>query len=119
MKRLLKSFGYAWNGIRSAVQSEKNMHIHLFFVVAVIICGFIFHISRTEWMLCIGCFGMVMGAELINTAIESIVDLISPERKPLAGKAKDIAAGAVLITAIAAAVIGLLIFVPKVCPCLG
>lgn len=107
------SFKYAWKGICSAVKSERNMHIHLIFVAAVVICGFVFHISKTEWLACIGCFGLVLAAEMMNTAIETIVNLVSPERHPLAGKAKDIAAGAVLIAAIASAIVGLIIFVPK------
>lgn len=89
------------------------MQIHLAFVGAVIVCGVIFRISRMEWIACAICFGLVISAELINTAIETIVNMVSPERQPLAGKAKDIAAGAVLVAAIFAAIAGTIIFLPK------
>ncbi len=90
------------------------MHIHLIIAVLVVIFGWILHINLFEWLLCLLCFALVITAEMINTAIENIVDLVSPECHDLAGKAKDIAAGAVLITAIIAASIGLIIFLPKI-----
>ena len=113
MNKRLKSFQYAWNGIITAIKSERNMQIHLVFVIAVIVCGVIFRISSMEWVACVICFGLVISTELINTAIETIVDMISPERQALAGKAKDIAAGAVLVAAVAAAIAGTIIFLPK------
>ncbi|MFA6582248.1 MAG: diacylglycerol kinase family protein [Paludibacter sp.] len=113
MKKRIKSFGFAGRGIYSVIKSEFNMKIHITIGILVFICGFIFNISLTEWLLCLLCFGLVLGAEMINTAIENVVDLVSPDQHPLAGKAKDAAAGAVLICAIISAVIGLLIFVPK------
>ena len=113
MKKRIKSFGYAGKGISSVIKSEPNMKIHLFIGLLVLICGFIFHISLTEWMLCLLCFGLILGMEMMNTAIENLVDLISPDQHPLAGKVKDIAAGGVLICAILSVIIGLLIFVPK------
>jgi diacylglycerol kinase (ATP) len=113
MKKRLQSFGYALRGIRAVIRSEANMQIHLVFTILVIGCGIAFSISLTEWMFCLLCIGLVAGAEMINTAIENIVDLASPEQHPLAGRAKDIAAGAVLVCAIISGVIGLLIFLPK------
>jgi diacylglycerol kinase len=113
MKKRLLSFKYAFCGIREVFGNEANMKIHIVIAVLVIICGFVFSISLTEWMFCILCFGLVTGAEMMNTAIEKVVDLVSPDQHPLAGKAKDIAAGAVLICAIFSAIVGLLIFVPK------
>jgi diacylglycerol kinase len=107
------SFKHAIRGIRMVLSSEKNMQIHLIFVVLVVFFGLLLCISAVEWMVCLLAFGLVMGAEMMNTAVENIVDLISPEHHELAGKAKDIAAGAVLITAVFAALAGLLIFVPK------
>lgn len=95
-------------------KSERNMQIHLIVAFLVVIAGSFFGLSITEWCLCFLCFGLVMGAEMINTAIESVVDLASPQKHKLAGKAKDIAAGAVLICAIISACIGLVIFVPKI-----
>ncbi len=113
MNKLIKSFGYAIKGIKSVFGSEANMKIHGFVGFVVVICGIIFKISINEWLLCLLCFGLVLSMELVNTAIETIVDLVSPDQNPLAGKAKDIAAGAVLISAIISATIGLIIFVPK------
>jgi len=112
-KKLIRSFGYAIKGIKSVVSTETNMQIHLIIGLLVIICGFLFSISLTEWMLCLICIGLVFGMEMINTAIEKIVDLVSPESHPLAGLAKDIAAGAVLICAFISVVVGLTIFIPK------
>lgn len=113
MKKRIQSFGYAGRGIRIVFGTEANMKIHLTIVILVIILGFIFHISMLEWILCLLCFGLVLTAEMINTAIENVVDLASPRQHVLAGKAKDIAAGAVLISAIISAIIGLMIFLPK------
>ena len=113
MNKRIKSFGYAGRGIKIVFGSEPNMKIHIFVAMLVILCGFVFKINITEWILCLLCIGLVFSAEMINTAIENVVDLASPEHHELAGKAKDIAAGAVLICAIISVVIGLLIFVPK------
>lgn len=113
MKKRIKSFVYAAHGIRLVFGNEANMRIHLVMAVLVIICGFVFMISITEWILCLLCFGLVIGAEMINSSIENIVDLVSPNQHPLAGKAKDVAAGGVLVCAIISAVVGLLIFIPK------
>ena len=113
MNKRIKSFGYAGRGIKIVFGSEPNMKIHIFVAMLVILCGFVFKINITEWILCLLCIGLVFSAEMINTAIENVVDLASPEHHELAGKAKDIAAGAVLICAIVSVVIGLLIFIPK------
>ena len=110
---IIKSFGYAFEGIVNTVKSERNMQIHFAFMLAVVVCGFIFRISYTEWLICLTLFGLVTSLELVNTAVESVVDLVTEEHKPLAKRAKDAAAGAVLIAAIFAAIIGLIIFVPK------
>ena len=80
--------------------------------MAVIIAGIVLGITRNEWIMVVMCIGTVLAAELFNTAIEKLVDLVSPERHPVAGRVKDIAAGAVLICAVAAAIIGLIIFIP-------
>ena len=113
MRKRIQSFGYAIRGIRYVFGTEANMKIHIAISILVIICGIVFAISLTEWIFCLLCIGMVVAAEMLNTAIENVVDLASPEQHPLAGKAKDIAAGAVLICAIVSVVIGLLIFIPK------
>lgn len=111
-KKQLRSFGYAWKGIRCCVGKEQNLSFHLIATVVTVIAGFTFGISRTEWMIVLLCIGTVIAAELFNTAIEKLVDLVSPERHPIAGQVKDIAAGAVLVCAVAAAMAGLLIFTP-------
>ncbi len=113
MKKRLQSFGYAGRGIWQVFRSETNMKIHVLIAVLVVIFGFYFQISIQEWIACLFCIGLVFSAEMINTAIENVVDLASPLHHELAGKAKDIAAGAVLICAIISAIIGLLIFIPK------
>ena len=109
-----KSLGYAISGIIQCIQKERNIKIHLVFMFLVIICGFLFRLSITEWLVCILLFGLVISLELVNTAIEAVVDLCTQEYHPLAKIAKDTAAGAVLISAIASVVIGLIIFVPKI-----
>ena len=113
-KKLLNSFKYAFTGIESAFKSERNMKIHVFMMLLVILFGFLLHISLTEWIICIILFSLVIGAELFNTAIESVVDMISLEKSHQAKLAKDISAGAVLVFAVASAIVGLLIFVPKI-----
>ena len=111
-KKQLRSFGYAWKGIRCCVGKEQNLSFHLIATVLVVIAGWQLGITRTEWAIVLLCIGMVIAAELFNTAIEKLVDLVSPEQHPLAGQVKDIAAGAVLVCAAAAAMVGLIIFVP-------
>ena len=114
MRKRIQSFGYAFRGIRTVFLSETNMKIHIFISVLVVISGVVFNISLAEWIFCLLCIAIVTGAEMMNTAIENVVDLASPEQHPLAGKAKDIAAGAVLLCAIISVIIGLIIFIPKV-----
>ena len=80
----------------------------------VIIFGFWFNISITEWCICIALFGLVISLELVNTAIETVVDIAMPEKNEKAKKAKDISAAAVLISALASAIIGVIIFIPKI-----
>ncbi|MCR6505430.1 MULTISPECIES: diacylglycerol kinase family protein [Bacteroides] len=111
-KKQLRSFGYAWKGIRCCVGKEQNLSFHLIVTVLTIIAGFLLDITRTDWMIVILCIGVVIAAELFNTAIEKLVDLVSPERHPIAGQVKDIAAGAVLVCAATAAIIGLIVFIP-------
>ena len=110
---LRKSFANAWRGIVVCMTEERNIKIHCFAAVMVIIFGFILEISVTEWLICFVLFGLIMGLELVNTAMENVVDLVTDEWKELAGKAKDCAAGAVLIAAIWTAAAGGTIFFPK------
>ncbi len=110
---LYKSFGYAFRGIGATIRSERNIRIHCVAAALVVVFGLWLGLSKVEWMICFVLFGQVISLELVNTALEAVVDLVTQEWKPLAGKAKDAAAGAVLVSAIFAAVIGLMIFVPK------
>lgn len=111
---LYQSFGYAFQGIWTAISQERNMKIHCFATICVIIAGIILHISKEEWFICLILFGLVMSLEMVNTSIESVVDLVTKEKRPLAKRAKDTAAGAVLVSAIFAAIIGLVIFIPRI-----
>lgn len=113
MKRWFRSIGFAMKGVIYALRITPNMHIQLGILCLVVIAGLIVHLSLTEWCILTLCAALVLVAELINTAIEHVVDLISPDYHPLAGRIKDMAAGAVLIGALASAVVGVLIFLPK------
>lgn len=109
---LFRSFSFAMNGIRSAIRTERNMKIHVTFSVLVIGSGLFFGISKTEWLIVFIAIGGMLSLELVNTAIERVVDLVTEEFHPLAKQAKDMAAGAVFIFAFISVVIGILIFVP-------
>ena len=113
-KKLINSFKFAFKGIGSSLKSERNMKIHFTMMFLVIIAGMLFNISMWEWITCFILFGLVISLEMVNTAIEIVVDIVSPKYDVRAGRAKDIAAGAVLANAIVAAIVGLLIFLPKV-----
>ncbi len=110
---LASAFRCALQGILDT-SHERNFHIELCFMVLCIILGFVFGISTTEWLVVVVCFGMVLGGECINSSIEAVVDLASPEFHELARKAKDAAAGGVLLFSVASFVIGLIIFVPRI-----
>ncbi|MGD6818145.1 diacylglycerol kinase [Metabacillus sp. 84] len=112
-KRLIRSFVCAWDGIMDVFRHERNFQIHCFFTLAAVTAGIVFRISAVEWFMITGSIGAVLSLELMNTAIERTVDLITLESHPLAKAAKDAAAGAVLIAAVTAVIIGLLIFVPR------
>lgn len=114
IKSLVNSFGYAFQGIWSSFKSERNMKIHVFIMILVVLLGIFLHISVTEWMICVILFALVIGAELFNTSIEAVVDMISLEKSSQAKLAKDVSAGAVLVFAIASIIVGLIIFVPKI-----
>jgi len=114
IKERLQSFKYALKGVRLLFQSETNAKIHLAFTILVIAGGLFFSVSLTEWCLLVLAIVMVLCAEGMNTAVEYLTDLVSPDFHELAGKTKDVAAGAVLITAIGAAIVGCVIFLPKI-----
>jgi len=110
VKSFLKSFIYAIHGLWSGIADQRNLKFQLAIAVVVIGAGFYLSITAIEWCLIILCIAMVIGLELVNTALENLVDLVTLERKPLAGKIKDIAAGAVLLVSISSVIIGVLIF---------
>ncbi len=113
--RFIKSFDFAFQGVRmSFKKGEVNIKVHVAIAFVTIIISFLLSISALEWIAIIGCIGIVIAAELFNTAIEKIVDIISPEWNSKAGAVKDIAAGAVLVLSCMAALIGALIFLPKI-----
>lgn len=113
-KKIINSFKCAIQGIAQAIKTERNVKIHIAIIILVIIAGIAFKITKQEWITCIILFGLVISLELINSAIETTVDIAMPEINEKAKNAKDIAAGAVLVSAIIAAIIGLMIFVPKI-----
>ena len=110
MKNLLKSFIYAIHGLWSGISDQRNLKFQLGVAIVVVGAGFYLSITAMEWCLILLCIAMVIGFELVNTALENLVDLVTLERKPLAGKIKDIAAGAVLLVSIFSVVIGVVIF---------
>lgn len=113
-KKLMNSFKYAIQGILSSFKTERNMKIHVFIMILVISAGIILKINKYEWIVCILCFAIVIGGELFNTAIETVVDMVMPYKNEKAKLAKDVSAGAVLILAMGAVICGLIIFVPKI-----
>lgn len=114
VKGLKNSFKYAFKGIYSTFKSERNMKIHVCIMLIVIIFGILFNISLREWFLCIMMFGLVISAECFNTSIETVIDMVMPGKNVMAGRAKDIAAGGVLVLAIVSVIVGLMIFVPRI-----
>ncbi|WP_249336596.1 diacylglycerol kinase family protein [Sporosarcina sp. Marseille-Q4063] len=116
MQNFIKAFRYAFEGILHAVKTERNFKFHLIAAGIVILSGLLTGLADFEWYIILVLIGGVLSLELLNSAIERVVNLVTMERLPLAKQAKDLAAGAVLIFAIFSAVIGLLIFIPKWIP---
>lgn len=110
--RRAKSFTHAGRGIWVFVRTTHNAWLHAVILIAAVMLGFYFAITQVEWLFVVLAAGLVMTAEAFNTAIEVDIDLTSPEYHPFARDTKDVAAGAVLIAAMTAAIIGLAIFVP-------
>jgi diacylglycerol kinase len=114
MKKLLKSFGYAIKGMYIALKEQQNMRIHLLAILVVTLAGIYLGLSAIEWGIIALTMGLVISTEMMNSAIESLVDLVSPEYNEKAGKIKDVAAGAVLVAAIIATVVAIYIFGNKI-----
>ena len=113
-KKLINSFKYAIEGFVSSFKTERNMKLHVLAMVLVVALGFYLKLNFAEWCFITLAISLVIGAELFNTAIETVVDMISPEKNPKAKLAKDISAAAVLALSIGAAIVGLMIFLPKI-----
>ncbi|MEE0844843.1 MAG: diacylglycerol kinase family protein [Eggerthellaceae bacterium] len=111
---LLKAFGCAGSGIAYAFVSQRNLKIHLAFAFLAVVLGFALRISEAGWLAVIICIALVMSLEVVNTAIESIVDLVSPEWHILAKRAKDCAAGAVYLAAFASLAVACVVFLPRI-----
>jgi diacylglycerol kinase len=109
-----KSFTHAFRGIGVLIKSTHNFWVQIFVAVVVVKMGVLFKISQTEWLFLVFAIGFVMVTEALNTAIEIDIDLTSPSFHPYARDTKDVAAGAVLLSAIVAVVVGLIIFLPKI-----
>lgn len=114
IKRLRKSFGYAFKGIDDVIKHEPNMKIHVVVAILVVIMAFILKVGIIEWIILVLLIGAVLAAETINTTIENLVDMYTKEYDEKAKIVKDTAAGTVLILAITSAIIGLIIFIPKI-----
>lgn len=106
----IRSFGYAIEGFRTAVATERNIKVQLLVGVLAIVAGVVLKIDALSWVLVLLCIGLVLFAELVNTSIEAIVDLVTQDLHPLAKRAKDIAAASVFTLSITAAVVGIIVF---------
>lgn len=106
----IRSFGYAIEGFVTAVKTERNIKVMLAMGVCAVVCGLVLQIDLLSWCLVALCVGLVLFAELVNTAIEAVVDLATQEFQPLAKRAKDIAAASVYTLSITAAIVGIIVF---------
>ena len=107
---LRRSFLFALQGFRTALRQERNIKVMLAGGAFAVAMGLILRIDAVSWAIVLVCCGMVIAAELLNTAIETVVDLVSPEFHPLAGQAKDIAAAASWVLSLTAAVVGVIVY---------
>ena len=110
------SFRYAFAGLRYLLWTQRNAKIHTAIGIAAVALGFVLNIDRYEWLTLTLTIAIVLAAEGVNTAIEAVVDLASPSYHPLAKIAKDVGAGTVLLTAVAAVIVGMLLFLPHLLP---
>ena len=112
--RLVKSFGYALRGLKEAMLKELNMKLHVLASITIIIAGLLLDFNYIEWCVVIISIGLVVGLETMNSAIERLVDFVSPERRAQAGIIKDMSAGAVLVVSLSAFIVGVLLLLNKV-----
>jgi diacylglycerol kinase (ATP) len=114
LRKRLISFKYAFRGIRKLFRYEHNARIHAIIGTGTVIAGFLFRISHSEWGMIILVTGMVLASEAFNSSIEKLSDVVSPEYSEAIRNIKDLSAGAVLFSAIAAILIGFIIFLPRI-----
>lgn len=114
MRRLRRSFHYAFEGVFYVLRTQPNMKIHAVMGTLAVLMGFFFHVSEGEWLALVIVIGFVMILEVVNTAIEALVDLYTEEYHELAKASKDTAAGAVLLMAMVSVLVGAIIFLPKI-----
>jgi len=117
--RFVRSFGYSIDGLKYAYKYEQSMLIHVIATICVISVNIFFHITGMEWLITLLAIGMVLSAELINTAIEAVVDLVTLEIHPLAKIAKDCGSAATFVLACMAAAIGFVVYIPYIINMLG
>ena len=113
-KNIFDSFNDAFQGMVYGFKTTKNLWVDLIAAIITVIMGFVFKITTTEWLSVIICIGLVMALELANTAIEEAVNLAMPKIHPVAKISKDVAAGAVLFSALISVAVGCVIFIPKI-----
>lgn len=109
----LMSFAYAFVGLRYCFRTQRNFRVHIAIGIAAVLLGVLLGLSWVEWAIVATVIVLVLAAEMVNTMVESLVDLVTQQYHPLAKVAKDVSAGVVLLTAVGAAVVGILIFAPK------
>lgn len=114
IQKRIKSVRFAINGIGDLIRSQPNARVHLLAIFLVCTAGRLLQVSKQEWIALVFCMTLVLSLEAVNTALEYLTDLVSPDYHPLAGKAKDVAAAAVLIAAIGSVIVGLLVFGPRI-----
>ncbi|HEX3152289.1 MAG TPA: diacylglycerol kinase family protein [Gemmataceae bacterium] len=114
LSKVLRSFAIGFLGLAHVIRSEQNMRVHCAAALAVITAGFAFALAAWEWIVVLLCIGLVISAECMNTAIERLADRVSRETDPLIKQSKDCGSAAVLVLALAAAVVGGVIFLPKI-----
>ena len=112
--KFIASFGHAASGIAQAFREGRNFKVQLCFAVLAVVLGIAFRIDFAEWAIVTVCIGVVLGGECVNTAIEAVVDLASPDYHELAKRAKDCAAGGVLVCSIASVAVAAFIFMPRI-----
>jgi len=114
IRKRIKSFGFAFSGLRILFREEHNSRIHLLAAVCATIAGYILKISAVEWIAVVFAIGFVITTEIINSSIENLADFVSPDKHEIIKKVKDLAAAGVLVSAITALIIGLIVFLPGI-----